>query len=244
MKNKLAYYYSILAVSLVSAVLLLYNLKNYNKKFSKSLLADSDKLYSNYIEKLSQEEVMCQCLTDYGKEIFLKIVENEGLNSYVFPFNFYFIESTENSISFVDQNEDKLVVRFSPKEEVDLLKLIVILKSYGIKRQIVLSGNMQGYIQDQFFLLQQEITFYRFVNVFVLTEQSHENTGKLINLVKTKLSGLDWAENIYIKNLYYSNNAYTPQHFYDSLKLSNSPIVLEELQDQKILNIVLKHVNL
>lgn len=243
MKDHIWYYYTVLFVCGISAVILLINLRNHNKKFSQSILRDSNNVYTQYMQRLSKDPVGCYCHSEEAKNLFNSLIDSQKVNDQIYPFTVIFKESTENSISYEGDENEKLIVKFDPTQDLPLLKMISLINSYGVLREDVQNGYLQKVIEQTFFMLQNEITFYRFVNIFVLTDISLDSSNKIVNVVKSKLGGLSWADKVFIKKLYYNTNAYDPHNFYDSLKRSNSPNTLEELQDDKILNIVVKHVS-
>ena len=113
------------------------------------------------------------------------------------------------------------------------------MKSLAIHQDTVKTVSLTHFIEQKYFLINNEINYSRFINIYLLTSiKEQDNSQILIDALMKELP----LDNIYIKNLHYNEGAYNPDHFYESLKTLNSHIILKDLQDDKILNIVLKNV--
>jgi len=238
MKSKLHFYYSILIVSFISFILFLFNIKNNNKKFNQNLLSNADQVYFNYIESL-QNPIKCDCNSEIAKMSFEKISAEESLDRYLYPFAVRVIESDSNKLAFNIENSRELSLFFDSKKPGNLEKLVIILKSFAINKDSLKTQTFQEVIQNTYFSEENEVNYKRFINIFVLKSVEDDN---LIHPSIDKFLQNFELENVYIKFLHYETNSLNSQEFYNSIKQLNSPILLEELQDNKILNIVVKNV--
>ena len=241
MKNKLFYYYAILVFSGICIVITLFYLKNENKKFNQNLLINTEKLYLNFLQQNSNTKIFCDCHSTESIELFSKVIIQEELDKYIYPFSFKFYESNKNNFLFNPEKDNELSIYFNKDNEVNLYKFAVILKSFAIHQDSLKSVSLTHLIELNYFMINNEINYSRFINMYILTSnREHDKSQILIQVLKKELT----FDNVYIKNLNYQEESYNPDHLYDSLKSSNSPIILEELQDDKILKIILKNVKM
>jgi hypothetical protein len=163
----------------------------------------------------------------------------ESLDRYLYPSAVRVIESNINKLEFNSDNSRELSVFFDSKNPGNLEKLIIILKSFAINKDYLKTQSFQELIQTNYFTEENEVNYKRFINIFVLKSVEDDN---LIHPSIGKFLENFYLENVYVKFLHYETNSLNSQEFYNSIKQLNSPIILEELQDNKILNIVVKNV--
>jgi len=210
---KKEFYIIIVIVSIVLAIDLFFNITSNIKKFNQTTLHTFEVLHHKHLENLNS-------------------INNSNNENYkhLLPFE---LEYKENTI--ILKNKDKGLVNKDRMTDMFVNYFKIYEPFYNI------TTNLTHYQ-----IVAQKLELYRYINIYLLTDNNELDNQIFIDKISREFSKYRESNpslKFHLKFIYCNYNDIHSEDFYNNIQELNSKLLFEELQDEKVLSLIMLNQN-